>query len=134
MNTSPFCDDEVSTEAGQVHSNRQNNPTVEEQYSDLLAAFCGESLKSDIDLRQKFKNLKTARNNFVHDGEAKVGGVPVTVSQAREYIASAEQITSQIREWIPEDMRWPVFQHNVQLRFVERILSSAEQGEPEGAD
>lgn len=114
-------------------SNRQNNPTVEEQYSELLAAFCGKSLKSDIELWQKFKNLKTARNNFVHEGEASVGGAPVTAAQASEYIAIAEQITSQIREWIPDDMRWPVFEHNIQIRFVKRISSTPEQEEPEGA-
>lgn len=113
-------------------ANRQNNPTVEEQYSSLLALFCGKSLKNEGELWQGFKNLKTARNSFVHAGSATVGGVAVTVSQASEYIAIAERITSRIRGWIPEEMRWPEFVHQVQLQIVKRISGPPAQEESQG--
>ena len=114
-------------------SNRQNNPTIEEQYSDLLEMLCGHSLKSNADLWQSFKNLKTARNTFVHEGTAKIGGVAVTLDQASNFILLADKIISQIRDWIPEEMKWPEFQHRVQIQFVQRIQREAPTEGPESA-
>jgi hypothetical protein len=115
-------------------SNRQNNPTVEEQYSLLLSIFCGKSLKDETVLWQRFKNLKTARNSFVHTGAAIVGGNRVTTAQAREYIALAESIIATIRDWIPDEMRWPVFDHQVELQIVKALLRPQVQQEgPESA-
>jgi len=107
-------------------ANRQNNPTVEEQYSVLLSILCGRSLKEESALWQGFMNLKTARNKFVHTGAASVGGARVTTSQAREYVALAETITATIRDWIPNEMRWPVFEHQVSIQIV-KILSQPQE-------
>lgn len=103
--------------------NRQNNPTVEEQYSDLLEMLCGKSLKSQDDCWEGFKNLKEVRNRFVHEGNATIGGNVVTPEQARKYIAIAEKITTIIREWIPEDLRWPIFEHLVDVKFEKKLLT-----------
>src|SRR5208337_836393 len=46
------------------------NPSVEEQYDILLKVLTGYSLKDDEKLWSTFKNLKTARNAFVHEGVA----------------------------------------------------------------
>jgi hypothetical protein len=48
-------------------------PSVEEQYDVLLEELSGHSLKEDPSLWEAFKNLKTARNAFVHEGAAAVG-------------------------------------------------------------
>lgn len=110
-------------------SNRQSNPTVEEQYSVLLSIFCGKSLKDETALWLSFKNLKTARNTFVHAGAAVVGGNRITTAQAREYIALAESIIAKIRNWIPDEMRWPVFEHQVDLQIFKTLLGRQEHQE-----
>ena len=114
-------------------ANRLNNPTLEEQYSDLLEMLCGHSLKSDSELWQGFKNLKTARNTFVHEGLAKLGGSAVTKDQASNFILLADKIVSQIREWLPEELKWPEFQHRVQIQFVQRIQRESPPTDSEGA-
>lgn len=104
--------------------NRQNNPTVEEQFSVLLNLLCGRSLKDESALWQEFKNLKTARNKFVHEGTALIGGEPVSVQQASKFIEAAERITAEIREWLPEENRWPVFISHHKIQFIAKLGAS----------
>ncbi len=101
--------------------NKLNNPSVEEGFSALLKMCCGHSLKEDKELWECFKNLQTARNRFVHEGEARVGGKVVDSDRALQFIGAAERITEVIREWLPEDVRWPTFQRKVELRFSKKI-------------
>ncbi|WP_447940082.1 hypothetical protein [Pseudoxanthomonas mexicana] len=100
-------------------SNRQFNPTVEEQWSGLLAIMCGHSLKERSDLWQRYANLRTARNSFVHRGVASVAGTAVTRDEAKRFIECAEAIGDQVRDWLPEDKRWP----RVQLREIRASFS-----------
>src|SRR5262249_13656712 len=48
-------------------------PSVEEQFDVLLKELTGHSLKEDAVLWEAFKNLKSARNSFVHEGTARLG-------------------------------------------------------------
>ncbi len=96
-------------------------PTIEEQYDSLLRFFVGHSLKDEGRLWESFRNLKTARNSFVHEGVAKIGGVPVTQDAARKLISVATEIISKIREWVPEELRWPEYRYNIQFEFLKKL-------------
>ncbi|MCI0564534.1 MAG: hypothetical protein MN733_39200 [Nitrososphaera sp.] len=96
-------------------------PTLEEQYDFLLKFLTGHSLKEDQVLWDAFKNLKTARNSFVHEGIAKVGGAPLNVEVAGKLVASATLIIQKIREWVPEELHWPQFKYEFKVEASQQI-------------
>lgn len=96
-------------------------PTVEEQYDALLKFFTGHSLKTEAKLWEGFRNLKTARNSFVHEGIAKVGGTPISTETARKLVASASEIVSKVREWLPQELHWPLFKHTIQVEVRKKL-------------
>jgi hypothetical protein len=84
-------------------------PSVEEQYDTLLKIFTGHSLKEDTKLWAGFKNLKTARNTFVHEGVAKISKntqTPLTTQEAHNLLILTNGIPLKIREWLPKDLQW----------------------------
>ena len=101
------------------------NPAVEEQYDVLLKFFVGHSLKEDAALWTAFMNLKTARNKFVHEGAALVGGAEVTPQKAAELVGKARGITAKIREWLPPELQWSDFpektQTSMEIKLAERL-------------
>lgn len=102
--------------------NRLQNPSTEEQYSILLKYFTEFSLKDDKRLWEAFKNLKSARNSFVHEGLAKIGDKPIHSETAKALITSAWEIVDRIRESIPPELHWPEFRHQLQVQAVKWIL------------
>jgi hypothetical protein len=109
---------------------------VEEQFDVLLKEFTGHSLKEDPLLWEAFKNLKTARNSFVHEGTARVGNTTLTKDEALVLVGKVDGIIGRIREWIPEDMRWPVPQAKVNLEWTQMLVepsNKAVQPTPDGA-
>jgi hypothetical protein len=96
-------------------------PTVEEEYDALLKMFSGHSLKEDATLWEQFKNLKTARNEFVHEGVAKLGGVPVTLDTATKLVAGAEAVVEKVRSWLPTELQWPKFEHSYNIRVTSSL-------------
>lgn len=101
--------------------NWQKEPSVEEQFDALLKILSGHSLKEDNALWEGLKNLRSARNSFVHEGVSKLGNNPITAAETMQLIARADEIVSKIRDWIPENCRWPVFQHTIQLEVRKTI-------------
>jgi hypothetical protein len=102
-----------------LNSRKPNDPNVEEQLSTLLKILTGKSLKSDAHtLWQSFIRLKRARNSFVHTGAATIDGVAVTREVASELVLAAESITAQVREWLPEALRWPNPEHKTEVQFL----------------
>jgi hypothetical protein len=101
------------------------DPSVEEQFDNLLSELSGHSLKEKPLLWEAFKNLKAARNSFVHEGVASIGGAAVSLKAATTLLGNASEITKTIREWIPENYRWPIFSHTLQVGFTKRILKDA---------
>lgn len=101
--------------------NWQKEPSVEEQFDTLLKILSGHSLKEDNSMWEGLRNLRSARNSFVHHGVAKLGNKPISVDETLQLLERADQIVTKIREWIPEDCRWPVFQHTIQLEIVKVI-------------
>lgn len=120
--------------------NRQNNPSVEEQLSSILKLFCGHSLKERAELWESAKNLRSARNAFVHAGLARIGKTVVDEARAKALIRSAYEVESQLREWMPGEMRWPVVQvPNAQIELIrpmpvvatgQEAPPTADEGEP----
>ena len=94
------------------------DPSVEEQFDSLLKILSGHSLKESLDLWDSFKNLKTARNNFVHGGVASIGGFAVDEKRARDLVAAASSIVQQIRKWLPAEVRWPAYEYPVHYKIA----------------
>lgn len=90
-------------------SHHEQEPSVEEKYDRLLKILCGRSLKDNIELWEKTKNLRTARNKFVHGGSPIIGDDVVTPKRAGELLQAAQKSFDLIREWLPEDIRWKRF-------------------------
>ncbi|MDV2495838.1 MAG: hypothetical protein RX316_06445 [bacterium] len=100
---------------------RRQEPTVEEQFDALLKCLTDHSLKEEQKLWESFKNLRTARNSFVHEGVAKVGGLPINTEMTRKLIASASMIIQKVREWLPQDLHWPEFRHEVKVEITRQL-------------
>ena len=97
-------------------------PSTEEQYDSLLRILTRHSLKEDQRLWELFKNLKAARNSFVHEGVAKIGGDLVTNETAPKLIRAAAEIIAKIREWIPQELHWPEFRHTIQVEALRKLM------------
>lgn len=111
-------------------------PSVEEQFDILLKELTGHSLKENAVLWEAFKNLRSARNSFVHEGIARVGQSTLTKDDAAVLVGRVDSIIATIREWIPDDMRWPVPQAKVNLEWTQMLIepsNKAVQPTPDGA-
>jgi len=102
-------------------------PTVEEQYDRLLMFFTGHSLKTEARLWESFMNLKTARNTFVHKGIAKIGGVQVSPETANHLIVSASEVVAKVREWLPPEVHWPVFKHEINVQIFKKLTRDQDE-------
>ena len=111
-------------------------PTVEEQFDSLLHLFTGHSLKSERQLWASFMNLKQARNTFVHTGVARIGSHPVSAETAGKLVRAAQDVVAKVREWLPEEQRWTVLKHGLQVEttiwFFDR--AEAKSSVPQDAD
>lgn len=104
--------------------NWQKEPSVEEQFDVLLKVLAGHSLKEDNALWETLKSLRNARNSFVHDGAPKVGGTSLSHADAMSLIDRADKIVTAVRGWLPERLKWPVFEYSAELRFGKRLCDS----------
>lgn len=105
-------------------------PDVEEKYDGLLTILLGHSLKEDQVLWHAYQNIRTARNNFVHYGIARIGkgSTPLTVQQAEALIEKASSIITRVRDWLPKEIRWPMLEREVQIQG--RFLISPQGNDP----
>jgi hypothetical protein len=109
--------------------------SVEEQFDVLLKYLAGHSLKEESLLWEAFKNLKSARNTFVHEGVARVGNSPLTKERATALIGKVDEIVAKVREWIPEHVRWPVPQTKADFQWTHVLIEPSKPVQPavEGA-
>lgn len=96
-------------------------PSIEEQFDELLDMLCGYSLKKNQELWEPFKNLKTTRNTFAHEGIAKIGGTPVTERDARQLLVSTVKIVESIRELLPDEVKWKKYKHDIKVKAEWKI-------------
>lgn len=102
----------------------RQEPTVEEQYDVLLKFFTGHSLNG-VDTKrqwQSFMELKNARNSFVHKGVAEIGKIPINTETAQKLIASADEVIATIKAWLPEELHWPEFKHDIHVEIVKKLV------------
>jgi hypothetical protein len=108
----------------------RKEPSVTEQFDPLLRACTGASLKDEPTLWEAFRNLKTARNTFVHEGEPQVGGQRVSADQALRLVIRAGEIIEWIEARLPAEHRRPRYSaEGERMLTVTRAFSP-----PEGAE
>jgi len=102
-------------------------PSIVEKLSVVLGALTGRSLKDDNDLWEAFQNLREARNRYVHEGVAQIGGQPVTSDQASNLVAKTRLILDWLEDGLPEEARRPRYErlHTFQ---IDRALTAPEPG------
>jgi hypothetical protein len=100
-------------------------PSIEEQYDVLLKEFMGHSLKENAALWQSFMTLKTARNKYVHEGVATIGGVPVTIDEALSLLRQVFAISEWIRDRLPADLQWQKFEIPTQIEAYKTLIQTA---------
>jgi len=97
-------------------------PSVEEQFDVLLKELSGHSLKEKAELWEAFKKIKHARNKFVHEGIAKIGNSILTAEDAAPLLHRVNEIISTVREWIPEELKWPAPQEKVEVEATHTLI------------
>lgn len=97
-------------------------PSVDEQFDSLLRQLLGHSLKEDSGLWESFKNLRGARNSFVHEGVAMIGGRALTASDVGRLLDRVDGVIAWTRQWLPDELKWPEFEPHVRFTIEQEIL------------
>lgn len=108
--------------------NRLKEPSTEEQFDVLLRHFVGHSLKDEPTHWEAFKNLRQARNTFVHEGTARIGNNRVDTARARSLVKSARDIMKTVRTWLPEEVLWEEVEPKIELQFTIPLLQPRAPG------
>ncbi len=87
--------------------NYAKDPSLPEQFDQLLKAVSGRTLKSEKTLWEGFQLLRKARNDLVHTGEARINGKPLEPRQARWFVQIAADVIDWVEQGLPEDLRRP---------------------------
>jgi hypothetical protein len=98
------------------------DPSTEEQFDMLLKHFVGHSLKEETTLWPAFKELRTARNTFVHEGRATVGGAELQLARASQLVGHATDIIRIVRNWLAPEHQWPQFETKMELSLTVPLL------------
>lgn len=106
-------------------------PSNDEQFDTLLLILTGHSLKHDALLWEAFKNIRGARNTFVHEGVPRVGKKPVTEAIAGQLVVRATEIVNTVREWLPEPVRWYQPQAKAEIKLSHSLFPVAPLNQPE---
>jgi hypothetical protein len=106
------------------------NPSTGELFDSLLVAVARRSLKEDHRLWEGFQNLRKARNTFVHEGKAIIGGAPVDAVEARRLIGLSREILDWLDQLLPAAHRRPRYDNADQFQSTFRIFDPNSQSEP----
>lgn len=87
----------------------RKEPSVDEQFTTLLEVFSGKSLKNQARLWEGYKQLKDARNTFVHEGHVAIrkGKQVITSQEAQELIKIANEIVMWVENETGTALRRP---------------------------
>jgi len=105
----------------------RKEPSVEEECDVLLNVLGGKSLKTEPKLWQSFKNIKNARNNFVHEGIPSItkGGKALSSAEVSQLLDSAKQIIKFLEEFLPENPRRPIAMEKREFEFRREVGEGA---------
>lgn len=99
-------------------------PSTEEQFDVLLKALTRRSLNTERPaLWEKFKNLRTARNRFVHEGVPTVGNAVVDGQTAASLVVAAGEILAWLDSLIPEHFRSPRYTGTTTISGIANIAA-----------
>lgn len=106
--------------------NERNNrwwqePSFADKFDVLLHAVGGFTLKDNEHLWKIFKDLKDARNSFVHEGIAEVNDRKINSDEARRLVFGSKEIIDFIRRKIPEKFQWRNFEYKVEVSLTKNI-------------
>jgi len=93
----------------------RKEPSVLDQYDTLLKVFTGRSLRDEAELWEALRNIKDARNSFVHEGKAMIGKRDVSLADARALLAKAERIVQWVELFLPETARRPRLTQTIRI-------------------
>lgn len=116
-----ICETIIPRELWEWINNRgdwRKEPSIEEQYNILLKVLSGHSLKEEPELWKAFKEIRHARNSFVHGGIAMIGDQPVTTATLGKLVISAEAIITRVRDWVPSEIQWDRYECNSVLESL----------------
>lgn len=105
------------------HGDDRLTPSVSEQFNELLLSLTGKSLKNENKLWEMLQNLRSARNSFLHEGRAVVGGKQVTADYARALVAGAKGIANWVEVLLPPELRRPKLEKTTEF-MLEKMLSA----------
>jgi hypothetical protein len=100
----------------------RKEPSVAEQFDQLLHALAGRSLKDRPELWEAFRNMREARNSVMHDGTLSIGGHPVSREQAFTLIARSKEIVDWIEQVIPTAARRPSVPPVMQIEMIRPVI------------
>lgn len=113
-------------------------PSVAENFDQLLKALTTHSLKEKPELWTKFKEIRRARNSLVHEGIPKAAdGARLGASQAQMLLNAADEIVLWVESLLPDHVRRAKNASTIQFRrkFLteeeEKLFPSAKGGEGE---
>jgi len=98
-------------------------PSVAEQYDQLLRIITGKSLKDELLLWEALQNLRRARNSFTHTGKPIIGGKEVTAAQAIQLIGQTKAIIDWVEKLLPEVLRRPRFLTIIDWHIQKTIIA-----------
>lgn len=101
----------------------RKEPSVAERADALLHAVTGRSLKDEPALWEAFKNLRDARNSFVHDGCAVIGSTTVDVDKTRELVAKSYAIVDWLDSLLPSEHRRPPYEPEGTVESTRTVFS-----------
>jgi hypothetical protein len=98
------------------------NPSVEEQYTVLLKILTGKSLREETALWKAFTDLHKIRNKIAHTGKAILNKKEADNQVAGQLIGGAKEIINWLEKLLPEHMRRPKHDAEMQISFT-KLLS-----------
>ena len=99
----------------------RKEPSEEEKYDNLLYILANKSLKAEQPLWEAFKNIKSARNSFLHEGKLVIGKEDLTIEKSIMLISKAKEIAVWIEQLLPIEKRAPILEDTMQVQLSKRI-------------
>jgi hypothetical protein len=94
-------------------------PSVIEQYDELLRILSGKSLKNESHLWEALQNLRSVRNSFTHEGRPMFGGRELTLELAQTLIGRAKEIVDWVELLLPKALCRPKLGTGIALEVTQ---------------
>jgi len=101
---------------------RYKEPGAGEEFDVLLKTLSGASLKDDPELWETFRDIEEARDTFIREGTARIGGTAVSPDGVRRLLQKTAEIISFVKDKLPENLRWPQYDHSLKITVAKPVL------------